>query len=237
MRALLFTAALLSSASLAYADGPCCRPSVPWYVQFSGYGVQMQDQNVKESIAGYTFTHPKYSYDVGYGAGMAVGYRVSPFFRGELEVNGRRVELNKVGATRVTSDPGKYKGENMLGFMANAYADLPISPKWKPYLGAGVGAVRVQGPLNDIDVIVQEIIQNKNISDKFSSEWMVGYQFMTGLSYQLPPLDGRLKSELVLGYRYFFTNPVEMKSKLVPGYTIKYENNTHNAEIGWRVSF
>lgn len=79
--------------------------------------------------------------DAGYGVSAAYGYRFTPSFRVEVNLNWSKAEIDLVrraGGPQILifEDPGSVESST-LG--ANAYWDLLTSGPIRPYLAAGVG--------------------------------------------------------------------------------------------------
>jgi opacity protein-like surface antigen len=209
MRRCLFRSAVLATAAVAvFSSGALARSGSGrekpnWYATISGYVPFLQDIELKEHSGSNTLQAPEFEFDVGFGLGGAVGYRVSPYFRTELELAWRDNEFDNIGGfTPLDIDDSKYYSQQSIALMANAYLQYPNQTLFTPYVGAGIGAVYVKSPLKEYDVIIQQVLTGQEIEGRRSEEWTLGYQFMAGVSYEVPNLQVAGGSEIVLGYRY-----------------------------------
>jgi OmpA-OmpF porin, OOP family len=146
-----------------------------------------------EIAAGYSFTSnyhqddflwdegSRVSFDGTSNFGGAIGYRFNQRYRTEINISGRKADVNQVdnqagvGSTRATS------------YMANFYFDFNPDVQLKPYLGLGLGGV-------DTDLSYRP--EADSISEGFS-DVELGLNVIAGASYRVHD-----RVDLSLGFRY-----------------------------------
>ncbi len=111
-------------------------------------------------------------------AGLALGYRFTPNFTGELEGSYRYNEVNRLelkGKSRQFAVPlsGDIKS---FSIMANSKLELPFLPALVPYVGAGLGITAEYGNWN------ANIIEDSIWFDyEAGTETAISYQLMVGI--------------------------------------------------------
>ncbi len=190
-----------------------------WYVTGAG-GVSLFNDG-DSSNAGSSITT---NYDPGFAFVAAGGRQFDFGLRLEGEVGYRQASVDTV---RLNSGGGTNPGSgNMsaLSFMVNGLYDFNIGydlgPKFKPYVGAGVGFANVSA--NNIQTL------NTTVMD--DSDLVFAYQAIGGISYLVMP-----KTTMFLEYRYFAT--VDPKFDAAGGGTIKSQFQSNNIMIGARYAF
>ena len=232
-----FVSVIAFALNAADAQASYGREQPRWYASISGFMPFLNDPEYAIRYSGTSDRFPEAEFDAGYGIGAALGYTVTPYFRTEVEAAWRENELGSIqGISYQPSDPGKYSAQRSIALMANGYLQYPNSTFFTPYIGAGIGMAQVRSSLENIDAIIQQITLGQDLDAKGAREWVLAYQFMAGLNYEVPYF-AMGKSEIFLGYRYFTGQEAEDKSKLLPGASITYRNDSHNAELGWRLYF
>jgi len=108
-----------------------------------------------------------------------------------------------------------------LGLMVNGYYDFATGTKWKPYLGAGIGAANVS--INDLSAAGVPVADD--------DDTVFAYQFKAGVGYEFSPqVDG------MLGYRFFGTDDGDFVD--VDGDAFSTDGaDAHIVEVGVRVRF
>jgi len=165
--------------------------------------------------------------DTGFGTTMAVGKKFWKGLRGEIELGYRQGGFDDVEIL-ATKDMLKYEttpgrpvnwGEDDRGIdvvdggyrtrslLANLIFDIPLTERFSPYVGAGVG--------------LHWTTVNDGMSDTGGSG--LAYQAMAGLNFKATD-----QLELFAGYRYFSADAVPMWDQLM------IEVDTHNIEAGLR---
>ncbi|MGQ9367772.1 outer membrane protein [Azospirillum sp. ST 5-10] len=170
---------VLAGALLLIPGAAAAQTMAPgWYVT-GAVGVNDQpsiDLPAGDEATGHT----------GWGVAGAVGVAVAPW-RAEVELSYRRNALDEIDAGGRRADGSGHLGQTAL--MVNGYYDVPTAGPVVPYVGLGVGAVRVHAddwgagdtPLSDTEILF-------------------GGQAIVGVGYVLSP-DLRLNVD----YRYMRT--------------------------------
>jgi len=146
------------------------------------------------------------SFDRGYAYGATLGYHAGGSLRAEAEVTYRGNQIDTFGGVPA---PGKISS---TAVMANIYYDFKPGGSWSPYLGGGVGPIRVnlEGPVNDKD-------------------WTVGYQLIGGVGFSLSR-----HTVLAVDYRYLYVSDPEFDAG---GGTFTQEYSTSTLMLGVRADF
>ncbi|MBK8814887.1 MAG: porin family protein [Methylococcaceae bacterium] len=169
--------------------------------------------------------------DTGFAASVALGYRLTDYFRLEGEGMYQSNDLNHFTATRTfggtTSNfSGSIKGEReRTAFLLNAYYDFKNSTSFTPYLTAGAGGYHLR-------------IKSSRFNPRPSREndldfaWQVG----AGVNYQL---NDRISFDLK--YRYFSGTNAEVtipaSNPFSRDITELYDVGDHQVMAGIRVGF
>ena len=191
-----------------------------WYVTGAG-GVSLFN-DADSSSGGSTITT---NYDPGFAFVAAGGRQFDFGLRLEGEVGYRQASADTVnlgaggGALNATGDV------SALSFMVNGLYDFnnigyDLGPKFKPYVGAGVGFANVSA--NNVKVLNTTILDD--------SDLVFAYQAIGGVSYLVAP-----KTTMFLEYRYFAT--VDPKFTAAGGGSVKSEFQSNNIMIGARYAF
>lgn len=224
--------ALLGSVP-ARAERGCCRDVPNWYFGLTGQLTFIRDSETK--FKGLASPNPAtVSFDPGFGLSGNVGYRIQPWLRAELEGSYYTSEVGKTtNVTLPAATAGqKLRSQKVGALMANAYYDIRNSTFITPYLGAGIGVMRVRGPLD-----AQLYSGATLVEEKKETDWAMGYQFMAGVSYNLHEEGFPSPVEIVMGYRYVAAVNPEVEFKTLGGVAARFEHRSHNAELGFRFYF
>jgi OOP family OmpA-OmpF porin len=212
-------------------EGACCRRTPHWYAGVSGSLSYLEDMQFKEDSRPAGFIPlPDLSFKQGFGFGLDVGYRFFPWLRTEGEVFHRTNDLEAIANVPITIASDMHSEQTTLAYMANVYLDYDNNSRWTPYLGAGAGVVHIKNPTK------YTITDGSNVETIFFKDWANAYQFMTGVSYLLP-FNKATPIQVNFGYRYFMSDYGESTSSVFPGYTIKFNDKSHNFEVGARMYF
>jgi OmpA-OmpF porin, OOP family len=220
---LVFLSAIsIADTALAAQQRACCRPQPRWYAAISGSAVFLDDVDITHTSTG--FPNPDgQTFKTGFGLSGAVGYRIYPNIRGEIEATFRRNEADTDTATIVTGTGSA--DQESYALMLNGYYDWHNSSRYTPYIGAGIGIANVSNPR----------FYNSGGSDTDTFEaWTMAYQFMAGLSYEINT--GFRPIEIMVGYRYFTGEDAETDLPPAPG-DHSLPNDSHNIELGGRIFF
>ncbi len=203
----------------------CCVSEGPprWYVGAVGFMVFLKDVDI-DKTASIPLATPRdtYSSKLGFGFGGQVGYRITPEFRGELEVTRRTNDIDKLNGVKPTLSSGTYSSQKSNYYMVNGYYDYTNETSFTPYVGAGVGMRYTRAP-----------VYYPNAST-FLKEWTIAYQFMTGISYEVATDFNPIIFNF--GYRYVTGQDAETKFKTAP-IKATYNNDSHNLELGGKFLF
>ncbi|HEY8371031.1 MAG TPA: outer membrane beta-barrel protein [Thermodesulfobacteriota bacterium] len=205
----------LLASSPAIAAEPSAEPSAEapsepskarGYFALSGYFLGLTGTELRDVTAGGI--ERDIEADDGWGAGLAIGYRIGLGLRLEGEAVYRH---NQVDIQRVfLSQPDVGGGVRSVGLMANAYFEPELRFPINPYIGAGIGGANVGLDANGLDID--------------EDDWVLAYQALAGAALKLGTVD------FILGYRYFATDDPAFR-----GTEIEYR--THNLEVGLRINF
>lgn len=148
-------------------------------------------------------------YDAGYSFSVALGYRPvsAPGARFDIEGVSQMHEVDTVGSASATGDLSN------TALMFNAYYDFGDEYGWNPYLGAGIGASRVE--LDSTTLGVDD------------SQHVFAYQFKAGVAYRP---DIMYNVDFLMGYRFFGTTDADIAG-------VDLSNTTHSLELGTRLHF
>jgi outer membrane protein OmpA-like peptidoglycan-associated protein/outer membrane protein W len=155
-------------------------------------------------------------FDTGWLGTLAAGYRYGNNLRTEIELGYRANDLDSVsGIGSSTGDVTAWSG------MLNVLYDFPTGTAWRPYLGAGLGAARVNADGNPITA------GSDSVDD---SDVAFAYQAIAGIGYNFTP-----NAELFLDYRYFATEDLDLRTRAGTNFEGEYAN--HAVMIGLRWTF
>ena len=143
MRALL-----LASAALIGATGAASAQHVSGlYISGGAMLNFLQDSDISlspglansQAVAGMG-RDGTISYNVGYGGALAIGYGFGNGLRAEFEGSYRYNEVDGMSGFGGGGSFGQFRGsQRTYGVMANLLYEFDVSPRFRPYLGAGVG--------------------------------------------------------------------------------------------------
>jgi opacity protein-like surface antigen len=170
-------------------------------------------------------------FKTGLTAGVGVGYRFSFGLRAEGELGYLYVPLKREDGIDVSGSMKSYL------LMANAYYDFafPFLGPFRPYVGGGVGAARVN---DDHQVLVRPFLTSvglcpgppacppvKGDIDRWRTAF--AYQARGGVIY-----DVNQWLDLSLGYRYVHVDGGRYPDRINSG-----AQNNHSVELGFAVKF
>jgi OOP family OmpA-OmpF porin len=143
MRALL----LATAAWLGAAGAAAAQPLSGVYIGGGAMLNFLQDSDVTlgAGLAGSAATlgmgnSGTVKYNLGYGGALAVGYGFGNGLRAELEGSYRYNEVDSISGFGGGGSFGQIRGsQRTYGMMANVLYEFDVSPRFRPYLGAGVG--------------------------------------------------------------------------------------------------
>jgi opacity protein-like surface antigen len=202
-------------------------------------------------------------HDTGFKFGAMLGYRLESGLRLEGEVFMARADVTKITNRNISvggnplpiTVPLEVSGAaEQLGVMANLWYDFEtIDDVWTPYIGGGLGLVRIdQGDLNyDTDGLAQkvadtlvglqsggQVTQAPTIPDGFvpapaATDTALAFQIGAGVGYALSET-----ATIQLGYRLQVVNGLEFNGMNQAG-SINTETDLriHFLEIGIRQAF
>lgn len=145
------------------------------------------------------------TFDPGYAYGAVLGYDAGNRFRLEGALTYRGNTLDSLGGV---PQGGKISSTSA---MVNSYYDFMSGGSWTPYLGGGVGIVRVEFD---------------GATD--AKDWVAGYQLIAGLGFNLST-----NTVWTVDYRYFGVNDPKFET----GGTFSQELAYSTAMIGIRSNF
>jgi len=213
-KAALAGGLLLSTAAAAQAGEDA------WYVSGAG-GVSLFN-DADNTSGGTTITT---NYDPGFAFVAAGGRQFDFGLRLEGEIGYRQASVDTINLGAGGGALNASGNMSALSFMVNGLYDFnnigyDLGPKFKPYVGAGVGFANVSA--NNIQALNTTIIDDSQI--------VFAYQAIGGISYEVMP-----KTTMFLEYRYFATTNPSFSG--VGGGTVKSEFQSNNIMIGARYAF
>ena len=177
-RRLSLLAAVLAASALAPLEASAQQTS-GWYVG-GGLGANwLRDSDV----GGGGVATSKAEFDTGWAGILSGGYGLGNGIRLELELGYRNNDVDKVAGTSGRGDVTQWS------LMGNAIYDFATGTAFTPYVGIGLGGVRV-----DVDG-GGTFAGGRTISD---DDTVFAYQGLLGVAYAIAP-----QWKLDLGYRYF----------------------------------
>ena len=197
----------------------------------------------------------KSEHDTGFKLGAMLGYRLASGLRIEGEVFMARAKVSRITNTNITvmgnplpiEVPLQVSGAaKQVGVMANLWYDLEtIDDAWTPYVGGGLGFVRIdQGGLRyDTDALAEAVAtalrrQPVDLPDGFvpppsATDTVLAWQVGAGIGYALSET-----ATLQLGYRYQVVNGLEFSGMNANGMVnTETDLQIHFLEIGIRQRF
>lgn len=158
----------------------------------------------------------KISLDHGAHFAGAVGVRVNPHFRTELELSYRRADLSDITVSGVGS--ATLSGHlDTWGLLVNGYYDFMPDQKFNPWLSAGLGMAHHNGSVSNVGGI--GVPSTSADDDVFA--WQIG----GGVDYNIAK-----STALFAGYRYFATADADFEG-------LEAEYGAHEIRFGIRQSF
>jgi len=206
---LPLVAAILAATALVPAE-LSAQQTNGWYVG-GGLGLNwLRDADVQGGAV-----NSKAEFNTG-GAGiLSLGYGLGNGFRLEGELGYRRNSVDKVAG--VDGD-GNVSQWSMMG---NALYDFNTGTAFTPYVGAGLGGVRVN--VND----ARTFTGGRTIDD---SDTVFAYQGIAGIAYSIAP-----QWKVDLGYRYFASADPSFKTN--DNVKVDGENRNHTVLLSLRYEF
>lgn len=156
----------------------------------------------------------KAEYDWDWAGLGSLGYALGNGFRVEGELSHRGADIDKVGGAAGSGEL------DATALMANLLYDIPTGTAFKPYLGFGLGAVR----LNADNV---RTVAGSTLDD---DDTVLGMQGIAGLGYAITP-----QLDLFGQYNVMKTQDPEMR--LVNGTAVSGDYMSHTFFIGLRYAF
>lgn len=146
---------------------------------------------------------------------LAIGSTLGGNWRGEFELSYRDVDIDSVsGAAGSTGDV------NGTALMMNGFYDFANGSDFTPYIGAGVGPMR-------LDVDGASPFGGASIDD---DDWVLAAQGIAGVGYSISDRLG-----LFTDYRYLATTDPDFTTST--GVAVESEYSEHRVMIGLRWSF
>jgi outer membrane protein OmpA-like peptidoglycan-associated protein len=197
------------AAVAAIAVAPLAASAEPFYVGASG-GISMPRDSDLESGA----FNVEAEQDIGWLGLINFGYEYGYGLRTELEFGYRKSDLDKIGGATAGGDVSVMSG------MVNLIYDLDVSWPIMPYLGAGIGAGRVEAD-------GASPVSTTSIND---TDTGFAYQIMAGFEYGVT-------DQLMLnaGYRYFAVP--DLTYTAANGASVDTDYASHNFTVGVRYLF
>jgi opacity protein-like surface antigen len=275
MRSVKFIAAagaatVISMSAAFAADMPIAPPPMmyapPPVEEFGGWylrgDIGFSNQKVKNIAMGdgrnaqLASLNESTSFDTAGIFGIGVGYQFNSWLRGDI-TGQYRGNSNFKGTDRVTafaSDAALFNGVNNYSatksewvVLANAYVDLGTWWCVTPFIGAGVGAARVNisnytdnGAIDVFDAGGGNVTRNVGPFPSYAgapaaSKWNLAWALHTGLAYKVNPA-----TTIELGYSYMnlgdaTTGPVSTYQGATRGVSMQFKDITsHDLKLGVR---
>jgi len=198
-----------------YGDGPA--PGL--YLEGRVAASILSDADLEDDVDG------EVSFDTGFGGGAALGYRVLPNWRVEVEgvADTNNVETARPidpdvaqQAAAAGIDPSGLGDLITIGGFVNGYYDIDTGTAFRPFVGLGVGGMHFEaefgGPAID------------------DTDFVPAYQARTGVAWTVTG-----DTALALGYRYRATiSDPEFDS---PQGTVEMDYSGHAVELSLRLGF
>lgn len=228
MRNLVTAAGITLAACFAAGTGAAADASGKYFALHGGVSL-VSDARVAASgnnLLGVLGGGGDLESDPGFSIVGAFGYKFPIGLRLEAEGSYRRNGLGAFdGTITIGGAPafvsGQAKGSiSGLGFMANAWWDLPLG-RFLPYLGGGAGIVRLTADVRDESDTLQLIDD---------SVWVLAWQAGGGLGYEVQT--GVVVS---LDYRWYAAADPEFEVEF--GGRADAEYASHNIMVGLRAHF
>jgi opacity protein-like surface antigen len=196
---------LLASSALAVLAGvQQAQAASDMYVSVLG-GANFLSDDSQRFTSFYSTASFETDADTGFVLGGAIGTRLDKWAQGlraEVEVAYRRNDVGGRWTTSTGSTGGSLDG-NMSTFsiMANAWYDIDIGTKIRPYVGGGVGWARTRGEFAQVSTFTDGgtpgstyIFRSHTETENSGFAWQLGL----GFNYEVAP-----DVDVGIGYRYF----------------------------------
>jgi OmpA-OmpF porin, OOP family len=187
------------------------------FAQSSGYylsggisGVLVGDSEIEGSGV-----KTRAGYDPGFSGSMAVGLTFGDSWRTDAELTYRSADIDEIAGA--TTSSGEAAGASLV---LNGYRDFQTDSDWTPYIGAGVGVMR-------LDVEDASPIGGSRIND---DDWSLAAQGIVGTGYRINDQVG-----LYTDYRILATTDLDFTT--TAGTEVESEYSEHRVMIGLRWSF
>jgi len=182
---------LLASSAVAAIAAVGQAQATPFYFSVLGGANWVEDERILTSNS--TLGH--FDFDTGFIIGGAFGIHMDQWLRGlslELEAAYRRNEITG-HYTTFSNVTGTINGHvSTFSVMANAWYEIDVGSKVRPYLGGGVGWARVHN---------EQFWVSSNAVGTFTTTGdNAGFAFQLGVGFNYEVMAG---VDLGLGYRYF----------------------------------
>lgn len=216
----LLGAGIALAMALSWADARAqlfVTPSGPgaWY--FGGEGGWSGLQNAKGNLAGVGINQ---RFNSGFNIGARAGYEWGPL-RLEEEFSFRQNGQRSVSALGVSV--GTTGNRNTYAFMTNLIYDFTLGWPVTPHIGAGVGAVQLHDAwgIPGFGTVAS------------SSDWVLGYQGIAGIRYNINPA-----LAFDVDYRFLGTTDPHFRTTAATG-SIPYrsEHSSHSVVASLSVRF
>jgi OmpA-OmpF porin, OOP family len=200
MKFTKITALVAGAMALGVANHALAGEAGKMYGSLGAGGMQITDigVNVTESAYGATGT---FNGDIAFDAGFAISGAVGRYFtnniRGELEVGYSKADYDNISGTgTITYNGTTYTATgsddidgsaSMFTGLANAYYDFDTGSGITPYVGAGLGLVRLKDEVNSVGTLT---LDYSDSSTKLAGALHAGFNadmdngMTAGLSYK-----------------------------------------------------
>lgn len=155
-------------------------------------------------------------FDTGFTTSVAFGYELAnKNLFGSGFWNDIRIEVEIGYAESDIENSASNADISTNNYMLNAYYDFDTGTKWRPFIGAGIGAA---------------LIEVDGVSLRDDEDTVLAYQARAGIAYQFT-------SSIIgtLGYRFLGTEDPELRS--ATGTRFETEIQSHAVEVGLRFRF
>lgn len=202
---------LISATSVVLAGGMplAAQAGSGTYLEFGGGAVELMDSDISGSGI-----DTEAEFDTGYALRAAVGHAYDNGWRAEVEIGYRANEIEDIGSVNGSGDAKALSG------MINGYKDFDLGNGWEPYLGLGVGAVRVEAD-------GYSPVSTSSIDDRDTA---FGYQGIAGIAWSVSD-----NVALTADYRYLATDDLSLRT--AGGSSVDAEYRSHTVMLGLRFSF
>lgn len=191
----------LPFAAAAQSDGP--------YISGAFGGIQPGDSDIQGNGI-----NAEAEFDPGFVGAAAIGSAFGKW-RAEGEVSYRSADIDDISGAANSS--GDVDG---LGLMLNGFYDFKNETNWTPYVGVGVGTMRL-----DVDGV--NPIGGARVDEE---DWVLAGQAIGGVNYTINDRLG-----IFTDYRYLVTDDAEATTSA--GVPVEAEYSEHRIMIGLRWSF